>query len=98
MSDKKVKQPSLDETYVPSEDPNKLNPYDRLQALFSEKDAGKLTKNGADKLDFLLGETKEPSIFSKIFDKVKSFFDKIDGMIFAKKSRMWNTTYSKRKK
>ena len=84
---------SLDETY----DQPKLNPYDRLQAIFSEKDAGKLTTNASEKLDWLLGEEKEKSIFSKALDKVKGFFSKIDGAIFSPKSKI-GTTFQRRKK
>ena len=57
MSKKEVKLPtSLDETYKPSDEP-RMSSYDRLQALFAEKDAeqGKLTPEAAEKLDFLLG-------------------------------------------
>lgn len=95
---KKIKQPSLDETYIPSDDPNKLSPYDRLQSIFSEANSGKLTQNASDKLDFLLNKEKKPSFFSQVLDSIKSFFNKIDNLIFAKKSRQWNTTYSRRKK
>jgi len=100
MSKKEVKLPtSLDETYKPSDEP-RMSSYDRLQALFAEKDAeqGKLTPEGAQKLDFLLGIESKPSKISEIFGKIKSFFSKIDSMIFAKRSRTWNTTYSKRRK
>ena len=100
MSRKEVKLPtSLDETYKPSDKP-RMSSYDRLQSIFAENDAdkGKLTKEGAEKLDFLLGEEKDQSLFDKFLQKVKSFFDKIDSMIFAKRSRIWNTTYTKRRK
>jgi hypothetical protein len=100
MSRKEVKLPtSLDETYKPSDEP-RMSSYDRLQSIFAENDAdkGKLTKEGAEKLDFLLGEEKDQSLFDKFLQKVKSFFDKIDSMIFAKRSRIWNTTYTKRRK
>lgn len=99
MSKKEVKLPtSLDETYKPSDEP-RMSSYDRLQAIFAENDAdkGRLTKEGAEKLDFLLGEEKKPSKLSEIIEKVKSLFSKIDSIIFAKRSRIWNTTYSKRK-
>jgi hypothetical protein len=72
----------------------KLKPYDRLQAILSEKDTGKLTKNGESKLDELLGESKEKTFF----DKIKDFFLKIDSKIFKSPSRMFNTTYYKRRK
>jgi|APCry1669189665_1035243.scaffolds.fasta_scaffold01138_12 hypothetical protein len=87
---------SLDETYVPSDEP-KLNPYDRLQAIFSEKDAGKLTPNAAEKLDWLLGEEKQTSKFEKIVEKIKKFFSKMDSAIFAPKSKI-GTTFQRRKK
>lgn len=96
---KKQKTPSLDETYVPSDEPRMCS-YDRLQSIFADKDAqeGKLTPEAAEKLDFLLGEEKNPSKFSLIIEKIKSFFGKIDSLIFSKKSRVMNTTYYKRKK
>ncbi len=72
----------------------KLKPYDRLQAILSEKDSGKLTKNGESKLDELLGVTKEKTIL----DKIRDFFLKIDSKIFKSPSRMFNTTYYKRRK
>ena len=90
---------SLDETYVPSDEP-RMNPYDRLQSIFADNDAksGKLTNEAAEKLDFLLGEEKKPSKISNLWQSIKGFFNKIDGLIFAKRSRMWNTTYTSRKK
>jgi hypothetical protein len=72
----------------------KLKPYDRLQAILSEKDSGKLTKNGESKLDELLGNTKKKTFL----DKIKDFFLKIDSKIFKSPSRMFNTTYYKRRK
>lgn len=72
----------------------KLKPYDRLQAILSEKDTGKLTKSGESKLDELLGNTKKRTIF----DKIKDFFLKVDSKIFKSSSRMFNTTYYKRRK
>ena len=71
----------------------KLKPYDRLQAILSEKDTGKLTKKGESKLDELLGNTKERTFL----DKIKDFFLKIDSKIFKSPSRMFNTNYKKRK-
>jgi hypothetical protein len=97
---KKVKLPtSLDETYNQSDEP-RMSSYDRLQSIFAEKDAemGKLTPEASEKLDFLLGIENKPSKIGQIWSKVKSFFNKIDSKIFAKRSRMWNTTYSKRKR
>jgi hypothetical protein len=72
----------------------KLKPYDRLQSILSEKDTGKLTKNGESKLDELLGESKEKTFF----DKIKDLFLKIDSKIFKSPSRMFNTNYYKRRK
>ena len=100
MSKKEVNLPtSLDETYKPSDEP-RMSSYDRLQSIFAENDAtkGKLTKEGSEKLDFLLGDEKDKSIFDKFLQKVKLFFNKIDSMIFAKRSRIFNTTYTKRRK
>jgi hypothetical protein len=71
----------------------KLKPYDRLQSILSEKDNGKLTKNASEKLDELFGNNKETFL-----DKVRNFFLKIDKMIFKSSSRMFNTTFYKRKK
>ena len=99
MSKKEVKLPSLDETYNPSDEP-RMSSYDRLQSIFAEKDAElvKLTPEASDKIDFLLGIENEPSNISKIWLKVKSLFNKIDSVIFAKRSRIWNTTFSTRKR
>jgi hypothetical protein len=100
MSKKEVKLPtSLDETYKPSDEP-RMSSYDRLQSIFAEKDAqeGKLTPEGAEKLDYLLGIENKPSKLMEIWTKIKSFFTMIDSKIFAKRSRMWNTTYSPRKR
>lgn len=100
MSKKEVKLPtSLDETYKPSDEP-RMSSYDRLQSIFAEKDAqeGKLTPEGAEKLDYLLGIENKPSKLMEIWTKIKSFFSMIDSKIFAKRSRMWNTTYSPRKR
>ncbi len=90
---------SLDETYKPSDEP-RMSSYDRLQSIFAEKDAqeGKLTPEGAEKLDYLLGIENKPSKLMEIWTKIKSFFSMIDSKIFAKRSRMWNTTYSPRKR
>lgn len=100
MSKRGFKLPtSLDETYNSSDEP-RMSSYDRLQSIFAEKDAesGKLTAEGSEKLDFLLGVEKKTSKIQEIFNKIKSFFNKIDSLIFTKRSRTWNTTYSKRKK
>lgn len=72
----------------------KLRPYDRLQSILSEKDNGKLTKNASDRLDELFGDEKKESFL----DKIRKFFLKIDRLIFKSGSRMYNTTYYKRKK
>ncbi len=76
----------------------KLSPYDRLQAILSEADAGKVTKNSLEKIDYILDEVKQPSKLSLVIDKIKSFFNKIDNFIFKSNSRMWNTTFNRRKK
>jgi hypothetical protein len=73
----------------------KLKPYDRLQAILSEKDNGKLTKNASEKLDELFGSKDKETSF---FDKVRDFFLKIDKKIFKSSSRMFNTTFYKRKR
>ena len=72
----------------------KMKPYDRLQAILSEKNSGKLTENAISNLDLLLGEKKEPTILDKIYE----FFRKIDSLIFKPRSRKYNTMYSRRKK
>jgi hypothetical protein len=72
----------------------KLKPYDRLKTILSEKNTGKLTKSGESKLDELLGNSNKRTIF----DKIKDFFLKIDSKIFKSPSRMFNTTYYKRRK
>jgi len=72
----------------------KLRPYDRLQSILSEKDNGKLTKNASDRLDELFGNKKE----ERFLDKIKNFFLKIDRLIFKSGSKMYNSTYYKRKK
>jgi hypothetical protein len=72
----------------------KLNPYDRLQAILSEKDNGKLTKNASEKIDELFGNKYKETFL----DKVRNFFLKIDKKIFKSSSRMFNTTFYKRKK
>ena len=73
----------------------KLKPYDRLQSILSEKDNGKLTKNASEKLDELFGSKDKETSF---FDKVRDFFLKIDKKIFKSSSRMFNTTFYKRKR
>lgn len=69
----------------------KLSPYERLQSILSEKNAGKLTENASNKVG-------EPSFFDNIVGKIKSFFKKIDSLIFSDKSRGFNTTFYRRKK
>jgi len=71
----------------------KLKPYDRLQSILSEKNSGKLTKNGESKLNELLGQNKK-----KVFNSIKDFFLKIDSFIFKSSSRISNTNYYKRGK
>ena len=94
----KVKKPSLDETYQPDETGVKLNPYDRLQSIFSEKDSGKLTQNAADKIDYLLGEEKQPIKLNLFLEKLKEIFNKFDNFIFRKNSRKINNQFYSRKK
>jgi hypothetical protein len=72
----------------------KLKPYDRLKTILSEKNTGKLTKSGESKLNELLRNSNKRTIF----DKIKDFFLKIDSKIFKSPSRMFNTTYYKRRK
>lgn len=72
----------------------KMKPYDRLQAILSEKNSGKLTPNAESNLDLLFGEKKEPTLWTKISD----FFKKIDSLVFKPRSRKYNTMYSRRKK
>jgi hypothetical protein len=95
---KTKKQPSLDETYTPDETGVKLNPYDKLQSLFSDKDDIKLSDSAKEKLDFLLGEEEKPNYLKKIFDKIMNLFSKIDGFIFREKSRIMNNEFHSRKK
>lgn len=94
----KRKQPSLDETYKPDETGVKLNPYDRLQSIFSEKEDLKLTENASEKLDFLLGEEKEPNKIYLFIKKLKELFNKFDNFLFRKPSRIMNTEFHSRKK
>lgn len=69
----------------------KLPPYQRLKNLID--DEPHLTDKGSKNLDDLLGIEYKPTIW----DKIKSFFLKIDSKIFAKKSKITNV-YSKRKR
>lgn len=71
-----------------------MKPYDRLQAILSEKNSGKLTSNAESNLDLLFGDEKEPTFWTKISD----FFNKIDSFIFKPRSRKYNTMYNRRKK
>jgi len=90
---------SLDETYIPPKEEYKMSSYERLQSIFAEKDAqeGKLTSEGQEKLDFLLGIEKKPSIFSNTILNIKNILQKIDNSIFRKSPRIFNTTFYKRK-
>lgn len=72
----------------------KMNPYDRLQSIFSEKNAGKLTEASDEKLDYLLGNKPKTSIFDGIF----GIFKRIDSWVFAERSRTNNGMFSRRKK
>jgi hypothetical protein len=72
----------------------KLPPYQRLKSILTEGDEPHLTDKASKNLDDLLGiKPSEPTFW----DKVKSFFLKIDEKIFSKPSRKWNTYYHKRK-
>jgi hypothetical protein len=71
----------------------KLNPYDRLQSILSEKNNGKLSIKAESKLDELLDIKKKDTIFSKF----KNIFEKIDNFIFRKKIKRNNNIYYKRK-
>ena len=71
----------------------KLNPYDRLQSILSEKNNGKLSIKAESKLDELLDIKKKGTIFSKF----KNIFEKIDNFIFRKKIKRNNNIYYKRK-
>jgi hypothetical protein len=95
---KKEKMPSLDETYVPDETGLKMNPYDRLQSIFAEKENNVLSESAKNKIDFLLGEQKNANKLDITFDKIKRFLIKIDEFIFRKKSRIMNTEFHSRKK
>jgi hypothetical protein len=55
---------------------------------------GKLTKNASEKIDELFGNKYKETFL----DKVRNFFLKIDKKIFKSSSRMFNTTFYKRKK
>lgn len=70
----------------------KLNPYDRLKSILNE---GELTEKGSNNLDQILGIEKQKQ--NKIIEKILLLFKKIDGFIFKKPNRMYNTTYYKRK-
>ena len=74
--------------------PLDLKPYDRLQAIISEKNAGKLTKTASENLDVLFG-VKPKITLKSICEGILNFFKKIDGLIF--KNSVYTTRYSKRK-
>lgn len=71
----------------------KLKPYDRLKAILSENNNGKLSNNAESKLDILLNIEKKENLF----DKIKEFFEKIDTFLFKKRNMKNNTIYYKRK-
>ena len=79
-----------------SKDDLKLRPYDRLQSIFSEKDAGKLTETASEKLDFILG-TKPKFTSRFLLSKIIGFFRKIDGLVFKPRVNKFNNTFSKRR-
>jgi hypothetical protein len=70
----------------------KLKPYDRLKSILNE---GELTEKGSDNLDEILGLKQEKK--ATFWNKIVYLFNKIDSWIFRKPSKMWNTTYYKRK-
>lgn len=74
----------------------KLKPYDKLQSILSNGD-GKLTDDASEKLDYLLGIKQKPNLLKTFLNKMRDFFIKMDGFIFRKNSRMFNTSFSKRK-
>lgn len=70
----------------------KLPPYNRLQNMFSEGEEPVLTEKANDNINKLLGVEDKPSIL----DKIKKFFQKIDGYIFAKNGKITNKFNSRR--
>lgn len=72
----------------------KLPPYQRLQNLFSEGEDPVLTEKASDNINKLLG-IKETEYKPSFFDKIKKFFKKMDGLIFAKNAKVSNR-YQKR--
>lgn len=70
----------------------KLKPYDKLQSILSEKNAGKLTDTASNKLDFLLNVENKKSFFTKIF----YFFKKIDSFVFKKADSQMTNRYHRR--
>lgn len=67
----------------------KLPPYQRLKAIAN--DNTELTENGSKNLDSILGIDTKPSTM----ERIRSFFNKIDSLIFAK-SKITNR-YHRRK-
>jgi hypothetical protein len=62
---------------------DKVKPYQRLQAILSDRKSSKdlkLTDRGLSIIDDILGEEKE----EKFLVKIKNFFLKIDSKIFTK--------------
>lgn len=76
-----------------------LTPYDRLQSILSEKNAGKLTDNASEKLDFILNipEKKRFALF-EIFQKIWIYLKRANDFIFPPRNNKFNTIYQKRKK
>ncbi len=84
--------------YLTMEEDNIENvpPYQRLQAILSQGKSAKelkLTNKGHNNLDALFGNVEESK--PTFWDKVKSFFSKIDSKIFNKPSKITNK-YQKR--
>lgn len=74
------------------EEIKKLKPYDKLQSILSEGNAGKLTDSANNKLDFLLDIEKRESFFEKIIN----FFKKIDAFVFKTSDNKTTNQYHRR--
>ena len=72
----------------------KLAPYQRLQNLFSEGEDPILTNKANSNLNDILG-VKDNIQLPSILDKIKNFFKKLDGYIFAKNKKI-SSRYQKR--
>jgi hypothetical protein len=72
----------------------KMPPYQRLQNIFSEDEDPVLTDKAKNTLRDLLGDSDEEHKPS-IWEKIKSFFKKIDNKIFTKGSKI-SSRYQRR--